>query len=138
MSWQNFHSKLAFIEKFCCNVNPIKMAKCIVELERIYGIKKGNNQNSLLNNSTSKTQSDIAKQLDIDRTQYLNYKKLNDLIPELQALVETNHLKGTTAYKIWAKLSKEEQEEFFNQLGIETINKLTRTILCPLWTNKNN
>lgn len=89
-----------------------------------------------MNNSTlaTKTQSDIAKQLDIDRTQYLNYKKLNNLIPELQTLVETDQLKGTTAYKIWAKLSKEEQEEFFSQLGIETINKLTRTILCPLWT----
>ncbi|MCD3240829.1 hypothetical protein G8T75_12765 [Clostridium botulinum D/C] len=33
----------------------------------------------------------------------LNYKKLNELIPELQSLVESGALKSTTAYKIWAK-----------------------------------
>lgn len=107
------------------NVNPMKMAKCIVELERIYGIKHGNNQRTL-NNSNSLNQKQLAEQLQIDQSQLINYKKLNDLIPELQTLVETDQLKGTTAYKIWAKLSKDEQEEFFNQLGIETINKLTQ------------
>lgn len=36
----------------------MKMAKCIMKLERIYGIQKGNNQSSLQDNLTSKTQSD--------------------------------------------------------------------------------
>ncbi|MGY0372503.1 hypothetical protein [Clostridium sp. JNZ J1-5] len=67
----------------------------------------------MLNNSTSKTQSDIANQLDIDRTQYLNYKKLNDLIPELQSLVETGALKSTTAYKIWAKMPQVKQGKVY-------------------------
>ncbi|WP_102400468.1 sigma factor-like helix-turn-helix DNA-binding protein [Haloimpatiens massiliensis] len=96
------------------NVNPMKMAKCIKELERIYGIYNGNHKIKELNNSTPKNQTDLANQFDIDRTQYLNYKKLNELIPELQELVENNQLKATTAYKIWAKMPQEEQEKNLN------------------------
>lgn len=28
------------------NVNPVKMARCIIELERIYGIRQGSEGNS--------------------------------------------------------------------------------------------
>lgn len=84
------------------------MAKCIKELERIYGIrqgssnKKGINQHiGDLNNSNDKiTQKQLSEQLGIDQSQLINYKKLNELIPELQSLVETGALKSTTAYKI--------------------------------------
>ncbi|WP_315114511.1 hypothetical protein [uncultured Clostridium sp.] len=92
------------------NVNPMKMAKCIKELERIYGIKHGNNQRTL-NNSNSLTQKQLAEQIGVDQSQLINYKKLNDLIPELQSLVENGTLKATTAYKIWAKMPPEEQED---------------------------
>nr|WP_307897949.1 hypothetical protein [Clostridium botulinum] len=56
----------------------------------------------------------------------LNYKKLNELIPELQSLVETGALKSTTAYKIWAKMPQDEQEKFFNDIGQEKIKQLTQ------------
>ncbi len=108
------------------NVNPMKMAKCINELERIYGIQRGNNQNSLLNNSTSKTQTDIASDMEMDRSTYLNYKKLNDLIPELQSLIESGSMKATVGYKIWAKMPQEEQEKFFNGIGRDKIKTLTQ------------
>lgn len=43
----------------------------------------------LLNNSvTPKTQQNLAKQLGLSEDTLQNYKKLNDLIPELQSLVE--------------------------------------------------
>ncbi|MEG1142212.1 MAG: ParB/RepB/Spo0J family partition protein [Clostridia bacterium] len=107
------------------NVNPMKMAKCICELERIYGIKRGNPQ--LLNNSTiNKTQTDIANDMEMDRSTYLNYKKLNDLIPELQSLVESGSMKATVGYKIWAKMPHEEQEKFFNEIGRDKIKSLTQ------------
>lgn len=113
------------------NLNPMKMAKCIVELERIKGIKQGNNQYSLLNYSTSKnniepTQTDLAETLHIDRTQLINYKKLTNLIPELQQMVENKSLKATVGYKVWAKMSSEEQEKFFNEIGREKIKTLTQ------------
>lgn len=96
------------------NVNPMKMAKCIKELERIYGIRNGSaggngnnqytdkelDQNNL---GEAKTQQDLAKQIGVTDEQLRNYKKLNELIPELQSLVETGALKSTTAYKIWAE-----------------------------------
>lgn len=111
------------------------MAKCINELERIYGIQRGNNQNSLLNNSTSKTQTDIANDMEMDRSTYLNYKKLNDLIPELQSLIESGSMKATVGYKIWAKMPQDEQEKFFNEIGRDKIKTLTQTVKMNI---KNN
>lgn len=55
----------------------------------------------------NKTQSDLAKQVGLDERQLRNYKKLNELIPELQTLVETGALKSTIAYKIWAKMPQD-------------------------------
>lgn len=99
------------------NINPMKMCRCIKELERIYGIRQGsaggNGSNQYTNKeldgnnfveAPNKSQEDLAKQIGIDQRQLQNYKKLNDLIPELQTLVETGALKSTTAYKIWAKM----------------------------------
>lgn len=92
-----------------------------MELERIYGIRQGSNNEKGVNQyigdgnnfTDQKSQQDLAKQIGIDQRQLQNYKKLNDLIPELQQLVETNQLKSTTAYKIWAKMPQEEQGKVY-------------------------
>lgn len=99
----------------------MKMAKCIQELERIKGIRKGSAGKVSLdgNNFLPKsTQKDLANQIGLDERQLRNYKQLNDLIPELQTMVENGSMKATVGYKIWAKTSEEEQEEFFNDIGI--------------------
>ncbi|MGU9539174.1 ParB N-terminal domain-containing protein [Clostridium tepidum] len=109
------------------NVNPMKMAKCIRELERIYGIKQGRGGDTTNpNNLGCKSQKDLSQQIGVTDEQLRNYKKLNELIPELQSLVETGALKSTTAYKIWARLPQDEQEEFFNKIGIEKIKQMTQ------------
>lgn len=87
------------------NVNPMKMARCIVELERIYGIQRGGDRGNQYKEANPnylglKTQQNLAQQIHITDEQLRNYKKLNDLIPELQQLVEKNELKSTVAYKI--------------------------------------
>ena len=105
------------------NINPMKMAKCIVELERIYGIKNGGNRKSNIN---SKTQKDLAEQINLTQQQLNRYKNLLNLIPELQDLVESDEVKSTVAYKIWAKLSPAEQQELFNYIGKDNIKKLTQ------------
>ena len=61
----------------------MKLSKCIAELERIYGIKHGNNQRTV-NNSQSLTQKQLAKQFGMDESQLRNYKRLLTLIPEFQ------------------------------------------------------
>jgi len=116
------------IQRGIGNVNPMKMAKCIVELEKIYGIRQGSfgipsDRDNLHEN---KTQKDLAHELGISQRQLQDYKKLTNLIPELQELVESGELKGTTAYKIYAKLSSEEQEKLFNEIGKDKIPKLTQ------------
>ncbi|CAG7839925.1 hypothetical protein CLOHAE12215_01341 [Clostridium haemolyticum] len=117
------------------NVNPMKMARCIRELERIYGVRQGSasdGSNQYIKRADrnnfveQKSQDDLAKQIGIDQRQLQNYKKLNELIPELQSLVETGALKSTTAYKIWAKMPQDEQEKFFNDIGQEKIKQLTQ------------
>lgn len=72
------------------NTNPIKLARCIKELDRIYNVRDGSAGKRSLesNNSTLKTQKDLADELGIDKTQLINYKKLLQLILELQELIE--------------------------------------------------
>lgn len=114
------------------NVNPMKMALCILELERIKGIKKGGdrgNQYTLPkqhNVTLAYSQEDMAKELHMTRQQLQRYKKLLNLIPELQDMVINKELSATVGYKIWARMPQEEQEKFFNDIGREKIKDLSQ------------
>lgn len=105
------------------NTNPIKLAKCIVELEEIEGIKKGGNhgnQYTVANGNNfslpNKTQSDIAEQLKMSEKQLRNYKRLLDLVPELQSAVESGQISATNASAILAKLPEDEQRSIAEQI----------------------
>ena len=93
------------------NVNPIKTARCIVELERINGIKNGNNRytNKDGHNVDAKTQADLANELKMSQKQLGRYKRLLDLIPELQDAVESGQISATSASAFLAKLPEDEQ-----------------------------
>ena len=86
------------------NPNPVKLGKCIKELERIYGIQhgatsfQGNQYNEVSPKvSESPTQEQLAEIIGISVDTLNNYKKLTELIPELEDLVETGILAPTTA-----------------------------------------
>lgn len=86
----------------------MKMAKCIMELERIKGIKVGINQyNASEIISEPKTQSDLAEEIGVNERQLRNYKKLTNLIPELQNMIEEGSMKATVGYNIWAKMPQD-------------------------------
>lgn len=89
-----------------------KVGLRIKELERIYGIREGNNQHSLPKNSVA-TQSDLATQMGISVDTLQNYKQLANMIPELSELVDTGIVTKTTALSIMRNLSEQEQEELF-------------------------
>ncbi len=72
-----------------------KVGLRIKELERIYGIYKGNHQNENPNNSVS--QSDLANKLGMSVDTLQNYKLLADMIPELSDLIDTGIVTKTTA-----------------------------------------
>ena len=63
------------------------MGRIICELERIYGVRQGNNQHS--SNGTNLTQEELAQKIGIDLTTYKRDKKILELIPELQDMVDT-------------------------------------------------
>ena len=87
------------------------MARCIQELERIKGIQNGGDRKSDKDNLNLPTQKNLASDLKISQQQLQDYKKLTNLIPELQDLIESNQMKATVGYKIWAKMTQEEQEK---------------------------
>jgi len=118
------------------NVNAQKMCKCIMELERIYGITHGGDRANG-DNLNLKTQSDLAETIGITQRQLSDYKKLNDLIPELQSLIESGSMKATVGYKIWAKMPQEEQEKFFNENGRDKIKSLTQKAAEELINKKS-
>jgi len=118
------------------NPNPIKLGRCIKELERIYGIQHGatsfqGNQHKEVSPNNSETpqvtQSDIAEQLGISVDTLNNYKKLTEMIPELEELVDTGIVTPTTARGIMKKLSPEEQERFVATL--DTTKKITQKVV---------
>lgn len=71
------------------NPNPVKLGRCIVELERLYGIEHGGNRGNQYveakpNNSVLATQEQLAAQLGISVDTLQNYKMMANMIPELQ------------------------------------------------------
>ena len=58
----------------------VKLGRCIKELERIYGIEKGNNQFSLPNSSVSLNQEQLVEMIGISVDTLNNYKKLTEHI----------------------------------------------------------
>lgn len=100
------------------NVNPIKTARCIAELERIAGIKHGNNQHTERSGTEfqTTTQADIAEKFDMSQRQLGKYKKLLTLVPELQDAVESGKIGMTDASAVLAKLPKEQQVQIAEQI----------------------
>ena len=112
-----------------------KVGLRIKELERIYGIKQGgsgfygnkhteNNIETPNNSETLKTQEQLAKEMGISVDTLNNYKKLTEMIPELEELVDTGIAKPTTALAIMRNLSEDEQLEMISSL--DTTKKITQ------------
>lgn len=101
------------------NTNAVKLGRCIAELERIYGIKNGNNQHTERvghNVQGSKTQDDLARELEMSKKQMSRFKSLTDLIPELQDAVMSGQITATTAMGFVKKLSPAEQAQLAEQI----------------------
>ncbi len=105
--------------------SSVKIGRRIKELERLYGIKHGNNQHQdsdivgIIN-----TQEDLAQQLGISVDSLSNYKKLTTLIPELQDMVD-EEISFSVASRILSKLTQEEQEKLLEDLGQDKLSKMT-------------
>ena len=68
-----------------------------MKLERILGIRNGGDRKSESHNDTLKKQTDLAEELKISKSQLARYKRLLDLVPELQSAVEEGRISATNA-----------------------------------------
>lgn len=105
------------------NPNPVKLGRCIKELERIYGVEHGGNHGNQYQVATPKvsdlpTQEQLADMIGISVDTLSNYKKLTELVPELQDWVETGILAPTTAIALVRYMSPDEQEEFVKSMDV--------------------
>lgn len=77
-----------------------KVGLRIKELERIYGIHNGGDRKSDSNNFSLISQTELAEKLGMSIQTLQNYKKLTEMIPELEELVDTGITTPTTALAI--------------------------------------
>ena len=102
------------------NTNPIKLGRCLNELDRIYGVKRGNNQHRNPNNLDSmverKSKKEIAGRLGLSQETLTNYQKLTTLDEELQQMVLDGGISVTNAVKVAKKIPKEKQKDIVEHI----------------------
>lgn len=105
--------------------NPIKKARRAQFLKEYWNVRQGKKPQNAVE-SSGKNIKDIARVLgeSVDSLQRL--LKLNNLIPELQALVESGKLGPTAAYSL-AFMPLEEQKHLLNVLGEAGVCDLSTT-----------
>ena len=116
--------------------DEIKIGRRIKKLEELYGIRQGSaggtgaNQYASPNivgssNEKPHTQEELAKMIGIDNMEsYRQAKKLESLPQEIKDLVEAGNISASTASRLIARLSPEEQEQLIQTLP--ATEKLTR------------
>ena len=106
--------------------STVKLGRRIKELERIYGVKHGNNQFKKEDspNGPILSQEDLAQKLGINLKTLKRAKTIANLPQEIQDLVEQGNITPSTASRVISKLSDEEQAELIESLPVS--KKLTQ------------
>lgn len=113
--------------------DEIKVGRRIKKLEELYGIQNGGDRKSEKirpnivgsDSNIPHTQEELAKMMGIDNMEsYRQAKKLESLPKEIKDLVESGNISASTASRLIARLSPEEQEQLIQTLP--ATEKLTR------------
>ena len=120
------------------NTNPLKLARCIQELERIKGVRVGGNGSNQYGAITTNcrnsktpqiTQEDIAKQFGVSVKKVQRIKSLLELPEDIQRLIETGVLDNVSlAKRISEGLNEEQLEDFIQFLTDNGFIKVTSQI----------
>lgn len=121
------------------NTNPLKLARCIQELERIKGVRtgsfneRGNNRigegQNVSHQNPKITQEDIAKQFGVSVKKVQRIKSLLELPEDIQRLIETGVLDNVSlAKRISEGLNEEQLEDFIQFLTDNGFIKVTSQI----------
>lgn len=103
-------------------------------MERIYGIHQGNGsnqyeQNPKVSDNAKTKQEELADMIGISVDTLQNYKKLTELVPELQDWVETGILAPTTAIALIKYMSPNEQEDFVKSIAVPKCHCLSCSVI---------
>lgn len=107
--------------------DPMKKAKRAEFLKNYWGVKQGGDRKSKEQNALLKTVEDIANAIGEDKFTTKRLLKLNDLIPELQALISSGKL-GTTAGEQLAHMEPDVQKNLLGVLGEQISNKTVEEV----------
>lgn len=102
----------------------VKLGRRIRELEKFYGIKHGGDRSKSSNGTFAITEQDIADMNGIDINTLKRAKSLTTLPSEIQDLIEQGNISPSTASRLIAKLTPEQQEELIKSLPVT--EKLTQ------------
>jgi len=101
----------------------MKQSKVLSEYERLCGVREG--RPDKLRQNVAVSQEDIAKQFGVDVRTIQRLKKLQDLVPELQNLVEDGSLKPTTAL-LWARIDQINIAGYFTNIRLLNFKKANK------------
>ena len=108
--------------------STVKLGRRIKELERIYGVRNGVAGETRSSNGTwgktEMTEVELASKLGIDINTLKRAKLLVSLPQEIQDLVEAGNISPSTASRLIARLSPEEQEQL--AASLPATKKLTQ------------
>lgn len=76
----------------------------------------------MINSDTPRTEGELADQMGVTQQTLQNYKKLSEMIPELENLVNTGTVSPTTALAMMNELSDQEQEKLISSLDANKTN----------------
>ena len=103
------------------NINPVKFGRCINELERIYGIRHGGDRVSESKATNGPlgpaNQTELAEDLGVDKKTLQRAKKLAELPEDIQQMVMDGKVTASTASRVIARLSPEEQKQLAEQIS---------------------
>lgn len=103
--------------------SDLKQGRRYKELERIYGVYKGNHKKENPNCSDSKSQKQLAYENGVSVDTWNNKKNLTNLIPELQQLMLDKKLTTKVAL-IYSAMPPAEQMELYNEFGHDRVSEM--------------
>ena len=102
--------------------NSVKMGRCIIELERLYGIRHGGSRKSdgdASGNNCNLTQEDLADMVGMTVRNLSNYKRLAELPMAIQNMILAKNITPTTALNRISHLEDDPQALLIKALNPE-------------------
>ena len=105
--------------------DPAKQVKVAAEYVGLVGNKHGGDRASY--DSRNLNLGQIAQALGISKTTLSELLEIDrKLIPQIRELFDNGEVNKKTANRVWCRLSPEDQEKFFNEIGKDKIVQMTQ------------